>query len=189
MIRSRQRFVCTVWRSNPPRGVLWTSVPSVEEGRWSGQESHSLVPWRRRQSQKTKLSKTARITAPLLFHQMVVRLPEILLKPDSRYLLVCAYRGATQVLEGPLMTTPVRITVISLTAWLVASPCFLFGRDEPRRSISLVVLPSTEACIPGTAGLATRKNVEDAGPTVSVASMLFSQKARRAYEHAEKALA
>ena len=74
-----------------------------------------------------------------------------------------------------------------LTAWLVASPWSLFGRDVP--SGSLVSLPSTEACIPGTAGLATRGNVQDAGATVSVASMLFSQKARRAYEHAEKVLA
>jgi tetratricopeptide (TPR) repeat protein len=76
-----------------------------------------------------------------------------------------------------------------LAVWLVALPCSVFGREVPPRSVSQVSLPTTEACISGTVGLATRGNVQDAGATVSVASMLFSQEARHAYEHAEKALA
>jgi tetratricopeptide (TPR) repeat protein len=76
-----------------------------------------------------------------------------------------------------------------LAVWLVALPCSVFGREVPPRSVSQVSLPTTEACISGTVGLATRGNVQDADATVSVASMLFSQEARHAYEHAEKALA
>jgi tetratricopeptide (TPR) repeat protein len=72
-----------------------------------------------------------------------------------------------------------------LTAWLVASPCSLFGRDAPLLgSESSQIDPG--ACIPAAA---TRENVQGVGATVSVASMLIPQKASREYEHAEKALA
>jgi len=75
-----------------------------------------------------------------------------------------------------------------LAAWLVASPCSLFGRDA-----SVLGSGTSEidlgACIPAAAGLATREHVQGAGATVNVASMLVPQKASRAYELAEKALA
>jgi|SRR5712671_717591 len=82
-----------------------------------------------------------------------------------------------------LFSLSIRVLVICLTL----SMCRAYGRQGALRSTPAVSIPSREACIPSQVMWGTRGDVESA--PVSVASMLIPQKARRAFEHAERAFA
>ncbi len=84
------------------------------------------------------------------------------------------------------MPTCLRIGRTLLIVCLTISACCVYGRSAPHPSVLPVSVPRSEACIPGSVSSAGHMNAS--GATVTLASMLVPQKARRAYEHADEAL-
>jgi tetratricopeptide (TPR) repeat protein len=84
------------------------------------------------------------------------------------------------------MATVLRLSVRVIIC-LTLSLCSAYGREGPLPPVPPTSVPSSEACTPDTVVWGTRRNAEAA--TVSVISMLVLQKAKRAYEHAARALA
>jgi tetratricopeptide (TPR) repeat protein len=87
------------------------------------------------------------------------------------------------------MATPLKIAEMALALSVIVFVPPLFGRDVPSTSVPTYSVARSEGCIPADANLAKRTNVQNAGTTVSVSSLLVPQSAIRAYEHAADALA